>query len=214
MKDLLDFVDKLLNRPEPDKSEVIIIYCILSLLWNLTDKMSLVPMFVNVDYVKLTVRWLQKFPYQRLHIIVNNAIINIVYNLTRNEEGLEALEKANTFKILMERKVDITNMDNDDLTDTFGMLLIALCRGEVEQKQNEDLIFKVGMSLFDNAKEASKRSDWRHDGCHLSEYLYSLQLAFSNTLVVQHILNDSSNKKNEKVQFFPDPIMFCVWNNI
>jgi hypothetical protein len=113
------------------------------------------------------------------------------------------LQEVKAFKILMECKSLIIEMMNDDLTEIFSMLLIALSGSDEEQKQNEDLILKISENLFSRTEEAFHHEDWRSDGgCHLSECLYTLQGAFSNTSIVRYVLGDREHVKKERIDFF------------
>lgn len=213
MNSVLKFVDNIFTKyDEHDVSSlhVIIIYYILSFAWNLTDKTSLVPMFVKAEYAETTVEWLKELSFLRIHKNFCTPIINIVYNISRHKKGLKALQALKAFEILMERKSFITEMENADLTESFSMLLIALSTSAEEQKQNEDLILKISEDLVLRAKEAFKDKRWRYEGCHLSEYLYSLQGAFSNTSIVQQILGKPPNVKKERIEFFAQ-LLYSVY---
>ncbi|UJR18511.1 hypothetical protein I4U23_005418 [Adineta vaga] len=202
---LLAYTDEFLNCYDEhvdSESQLDNIDNIFGIIINLADIISLVPMFIDAKYAETTVKWLIQpslldFIYQ-----FGESIMRLIYNLSRHKKGLKKLREIGTFKILMEHKELIKKTGNPDLIESFGMLLIALARNDDEEKQNEDVILPVSANLFESIKKAFSSEDWRHDGCHLSEYLYSLQGAFSNKTIVQHILGDSNHVKKDNIQIF------------
>jgi hypothetical protein len=179
---------------------------ILSLIWNLSDKIPLVPMFIDAGWASEIIKWLEKISFKNYIEEICKPIMNIVYNLSRHKKGLKALRRSETFKTLMKHKSDVTSTSDDDLIETFSMLLIALLNSDEEQKEIEDLILKISEDLLVDSKQAYKKKDWRDDSCHLSEYLYPLQRAFSNTSIVRYILGSSPDVKEIEIKFFVDSL--------
>jgi hypothetical protein len=206
MKSLLEFVDSIFACSKDDGASVpyaSIITCVLSLPWNLTDKIPLVPMFVVANYPKMMTNWLISKSFVNVSKRLTRSIITIIYNLSRHKKGLKALQAVETFETLMKLKSFITEMQNERLTERFSMLLIALSKSDEEQQRNEDIIKGTSKALLSKIKEAFNDPDWRCEGCHLSEYLFSLQGAFSNPFVVRYILGHPSDAHYE-IKFFVD----------
>ncbi len=208
MRSLLQFVDERFSKYveyDVSKSYVLIDF-ILNLVWNLTDKTPLVPTFVNADCAKMTMKWLEDLSFLHIHENIRESlaisIMFIVYNLSRHKEGWKALQEVEAFEILTKRKSLITEINEPEFTEAFSISLIALSRSDEEQKQNEGLILQISDNLLIKANKAFKNENWAYDGCHLSEYLYSLQGAFSNTSIVLHILGDPPNINKERIAFF------------
>ncbi|CAF2854796.1 unnamed protein product [Rotaria sp. Silwood2] len=61
---------------------------IISLIWNLSDRTILVPLFLNTDYVYGVIEWIKtreiKFRDDKL-----NAPIHILHNLSRHDDGIK-----------------------------------------------------------------------------------------------------------------------------
>ncbi|CAF1503244.1 unnamed protein product [Adineta steineri] len=161
-------------------------------------------MFITAGYAETTIKWLKEVPLKEGDEEIYQAVLYIVYNLSRDKKGLEALRSAKTFDILMQRKQDVQSTQDDDLIEPFTMLLIALLDSEEQQEKNEKLILKVSDRLFKKSKMAFDNKKWKYDGCHLSEYLYSLQRVLSNASIIQRILDPAKTVKQDEIKFFVD----------
>ncbi|CAF2831534.1 unnamed protein product [Rotaria sp. Silwood2] len=170
---------------------------------NLTDHTLLVPMFIEVGYAAATVKWLDGSSFENLTGNLNTTILGIIYNLSRHSKGSKALRKEQAFEILMKRKSFI--MSQEKSIHVFGSLLIALAKNDEEQKANRDLFLQTSEKLFQDINMIHKKNgDLRHGGYHLSELLYLLHGAFSNTAIVRNILGDEFDVKRESILFFGD----------
>ena len=210
MGDLCIFVDEFfanIDELSTNKLYIYIIYSILSIGWNLSDKIPLVPMLVAAHYAENSVKWVEKLPFVGNMKIINKPVMAIIHNLTRDKEGLEALVEHDAFKTLMKRKPHF-NLEEDyelgGLAQSFGMSIIALTTSDDDQKENRELILTVSYKLFFMCKNVvdSSTADLRYKGFHLSELLNSLSGAFSNTLTLRYILGDETAANSERIAFF------------
>ncbi|UJR19308.1 hypothetical protein I4U23_022437 [Adineta vaga] len=207
---LIEYVDEFFDSYKEYtacKVQKLIIEHILSIATNLTDKTSLIPIFIKAKYADKTVKWVEQSSFSNYIDGFGENIVGIVYNLSRHRKGLKALRECKTLDVLKNQKSFIMKTKNETLIGLFGMLLIALPRNDDEEKDNEKIILKVSNSLYSKSVLAAKEDNWRFDGCHLSEYLYSLQNAFSNITIIQNILGDSEHVKKDRIQFFRE--RFC-----
>jgi len=202
MNILIIFVDDIFKNSENIlEYNMDIIWSILLLGCNLADKTSLVPIFVDIECPKLTVKWLiTAFKCKGKAKRLIKPIMENMYNISRHKDGLKGLEDNKAFETLMEYKSYISDVGTKTLIDMFSMLLILLCTSDNDQNQNQDLILPASVNLLLSVKLAYAKDDWRHNGCHLSEYLYCLRLAFSNESVIKHVFDSSESD----VKFFAD----------
>ncbi|CAF3183024.1 unnamed protein product [Rotaria socialis] len=215
MKELREFIDEFFINIKDlyqDKMYMDLIDHILNIIWNLTDTTALVPMFVSAEYAKSVAEWIQKLSVRDPKERATKAVIAIIHNLSRDKKGLKALREKNLFEILTECKILLHVEDEDEsnkLRQPFGMSLIALATSYDEQKRNESLICIVSGELFSKCKKAASCENWKFDGFHLSEFLNSLEVAFSNDTVVRHILDDNTGIKSESITFFAALLVSC-----
>jgi hypothetical protein len=208
MQYLCTFIDKFFDNTKTLSNDIFymnIVYCILSMVWNLTDRVPLVPMFLDAGYANSIVKWIKKlssgYPWSQLH----EQVISINHNLCRHKMGLYILRENDAFKILMKYK-PLLKWENDsqldDMTQAFAMSLIALATNDNDQAENKDLICKACEKLYRLCEKAAKEPSLRKDGFHLSELLHSLEWALFNTTVVRHMLGNHPNVNKESIQFF------------
>ncbi|CAF0987056.1 unnamed protein product [Adineta steineri] len=175
---------------------------ILNLVWNLIDKLAIISIFVDVDYIQKIIQWIRTDIFA-FHIIdIGIPIINIVYNLSRDKTALKQLRTEKAFDILMERKQFIYNENNSELTKSYGRVLIALATTDEQSEENKKLILDTSEILYQSCKDANQDVELKSDGYHLSELLELLDRAFANTYVIKHILDDKINEKSIAIQYF------------
>jgi hypothetical protein len=176
---------------------------ILKLIWNLTDKVALIPMFVDAGYVEKTVQWICTDIFASHIEKLGTPIFAIVYNLSRDKMGLKQLRTQKAFDILMERKQLVNDENNEMVTRIFGTILIALATNDEPPEENKILILDTSRKLYDYCKEADKSGDLKGQGFHLSELLELLHRAFSNTYVIKYFLENKTNEKPTPIEYFP-----------
>jgi hypothetical protein len=176
---------------------------ILHLIWNLTDKVALVPMFVNCGYVEKTVQWICTDVFTSHIDKLGRAIFIIVHNLSRDKMGLKQLRTEKAFDILMERKQLVNDRNIKKLTKTFGTTLISLSTNDETSEENKILILDTSRRLYEDCKEAGESDDLKSHGFHLSELVELLHRAFSNTYVIKDFLENKTNENPTPIQYFP-----------
>ncbi|CAF4170462.1 unnamed protein product [Adineta steineri] len=176
--------------------------CILTLLWNLTDKLAIVSICIDVGYIQKTIQWIRSDIFASHISYIGNPIVCIVYNLSRDKTGLKQLHTEKAFDILMERKQLINNKNYSDLTESYGRALIALATSDEQSEENKKLILDTSKNLYQLCKKIDQNDDLAFEGYHLSELLELLDRAFTNTYVIKHILEDKINEKSTAIQYF------------
>ncbi|CAF1481552.1 unnamed protein product [Adineta steineri] len=181
-----------------------VIASILTLIWNLTDKIALIPIFIDTGYIQKSIEWICTDIFASHINILGNPIISIIHNLSRDKIGLKQLRTKKTFDILMERKQLINDENNEDLTKVFGRAVIALAVNDEQSENNKKFILDTSEILYQSSKDANQDVELKSDGYHLSELLELLHRAFTNTYVIKHILEDMDNEKSAVIQYFAE----------
>ncbi|CAF1283325.1 unnamed protein product [Adineta steineri] len=181
-----------------------VVTTILSLLWNLTDKLAIISIFIDVGYIQKVIQWIRTDIFASHIDVIGDLIINIVYNLTRDKIALKQLRTEKAFDILMERKQLINDENDSELTQTYGWALIALATSDEQSEDNKKLILDTSEKLYRSCKETDKQDNLKFKGCHLSELLELLDRAFTNTYVIKHILEDKINEESTAIHYFTE----------
>ncbi|CAF1074757.1 unnamed protein product [Adineta steineri] len=176
---------------------------ILTLICNLTDKLTIISIFIDVGYIRKIIQWIRTDIFASHIHVIGEPIVNIVYNLTRDKTALKQLRTEKAFDILMERKQLINDENDSELTQTYGWALIALATSDEQSEENKKLILDTSENLYQLCKKI-EQDDLTFDGCHLSEFLELLDRAFTNTYVIKHILEDKINEKSTAIQYFTE----------
>ncbi|CAF3809814.1 unnamed protein product [Adineta steineri] len=176
---------------------------ILTLICNLTDKLTIISIFIDVGYIRKIIQWIRTDIFASHIHVIGEPIVNIVYNLTRDKTALKQLRTEKAFDILMERKQLINDENDSELTQTYGWALIALATSDEQSEENKKLILDTSENLYQLCKKI-EQDDLTFDGCHLSEFLELLDRAFTNTYVIKHILEDKNNEKSTAIQYFTE----------
>ncbi len=195
------------NDHSVDSPRMKIVDHILTMTWNWTDNSLRVPIFLKAGYAEAAIQWIEKLPSDDSKTEFDEAVIAIVYNLSRHEDGLRTLRRNRAFEILMEYKLPV-NLENvkerDEITQLLGMSLIGLATSDDDQKQNQELIRKVAENLYDMCEQAPRYKNLRSNGYHWSDILDALQRAFANMSIVRHVLGHKSNVKTKRIKFFAE----------
>ncbi|CAF3900933.1 unnamed protein product [Adineta steineri] len=176
---------------------------ILTLLCNLTDKLTIIFIFIDVGYIRKIIQWIRTDIFASHIHVIGEPIVNIVYNLTRDKTALKQLRTEKAFDILMERKQLINDENDSELTQAYGWVLIALATSDEQSEENKKLILDTSENLYQLCKKI-EQDDLTFDGCHLSEFLELLDRAFANTYVIKHILEEKINEKSTAIQYFAE----------
>jgi hypothetical protein len=184
-----------------------LIATILGLIWNLTDKVALIPMFVDGGYVEKIVQWIRTDIFTSHIDKLGTEIFAIVYNLSRVKMGLKQLRTQKAFDILMERKQLVSDRNNKNLAQVFSIALISLATNDETSEENKILILDTSRNLYKYCKEAGENDDLKGQGFHLSELMELLHRAFSNTYVIKYFLENKTNEKPTPIQYFPELLL-------
>ena len=203
---LLQFLDNYVtnvnNSVAPNSLKLV--FYIVCLIWGLTDKIELMPMFVDMDCVEKALQWVRTATFTSNIKSLGQPIFNIIHNLSRNQKGRIRLRRQNAFKIVIDCKEIVDqNRDNKELTEDFGMTLIALATDDEQSEENKISFCDAGESMYDGCKKARKAVNLRNNsGLHLSETLELLHRAFSITYVIKHILGSKFDENQTPIQYF------------
>ena len=174
----------------------------LRLIWDLTDKIPLVPIFVNIGCVENALQWVCTDVFASHIAVLGPSIFSIIYNLSRNTDGLKRLQTKEAFNILIKCKHIVDHENSTELTNIFGMTLISLATNR-ELEENKEFFFVTGETLYNGCKKAEQSIDLRDNGLHLSESLELLyRVMFNNTHVMKHILDNKTNESPAPVGYF------------
>ena len=190
MKSLLVFVDGCLagvTNQVPSRW-LDVVTAILDLICTMTDKIVLIPMFIDIGFVEAAIRWIGTDIFGSHINWLGGPIFGIVYNLSREKAGLKQLRERKAFEVLMERKQLVNNTHRKTMTKHFGTTLIALATSDQQSEENIRLVLDTSVNLYKSCMAAGKDRNLSHDGYHISEILELLYRAFSNTIVRKHIL--------------------------
>jgi len=192
------FISNFLIRMNENVSQMLLAIAssILSFLWNLTDKVPLIPMFIETQYPEKTIEWIRTDGFMHQIDALGRPLLNIIYNLSRDKKILKQFHTDKVFDTLIKHKPLIDKQDNDDLKETFGMLLVSLVTNDEQSEENKELILTTTQNLYRWCQAASTDDELTDNGMHLSELLELLYRAFSNTYVMKQILD------SDRIQYF------------
>lgn len=182
----------------------------LLFLLNLTAHELLVPVFIEANYASAMIKWIDGSSFKSLVNNMSKYFLGILYNLSRNNEGLKSLRKEKAFGKLIKLKSFFIEEEKEEekkksFMHIFGSLLISLAESDEEKKVDEDLFRQTTETLFKNLKIINDNSDdLIGDGYYLSELLHLLLQAFSNKIIVKNVFGDKSKLKTDSILFFGD----------
>ncbi|UJR20242.1 hypothetical protein I4U23_023373 [Adineta vaga] len=204
-----EFINDCLTIPNENVSSgrLTVTSSILLLIWNLTDKIPLIPIFINLGYVQKTIQWIRTDTFKSHIDSLCNPIISIIYNLSRDQKGLKQFRTEKAFDVLMECSQLINETNDEDLTKSFGIALIALATSDEQSEENKKLILDTSVKLYQLCKTAEANVELNCDGYHLSELLELLHRAFINTYVIKHILENKIDEKPTAIQYFAELLL-------
>ena len=201
---LHEFIDKYMANKENCVALVSlnIIDSILRLLWDLTDKIPLIPIFVNIGCVEKTFQWISTGVFVSHIAVLGPSIFSMIYNLSRNNKGLEKIQTKQPFEILIKYKQMVVHENCTELAKIFGITLISLATSN-QLNENKEFFFGIGETLYDGCRKAGQTIDLRDNGIHLSESLNLLyRVFFNSTCIMKHILDCKTNENPTPIEYF------------
>jgi hypothetical protein len=150
---------------------------ILSLLWSVSDNTSLVPILLKTDYAQSLYQWI-KNSSTKFREDKQNALINILQNMSRHDDGMEQLNRLDILNIFESMQFD-TNL-------SFSLSMIRVLLTDRNQIKFESIEFIN--TLVQNTIAAGEDEKYRHDGAHVGELLTVLAKLFYNDEILHMIL--------------------------
>jgi hypothetical protein len=202
---LLTYVNNCLTDTDKDFSltKLDLMTTILGFLTTLTNKIALIPMFVDFGYAEKIIQCVRTNIFASHIDKLGYLIFIIIHNLSRDKMGLEKLQKEKAFDILMEQKQLFSDKKDERLTLKFGAALISLATNDEPSEENKKLIVDTSRKLYDHCKQAvADKVELKSRRYHLSELLELLHRAFWNTYVIKSILKNETNETQTPIQFF------------
>ncbi|CAF0870590.1 unnamed protein product [Didymodactylos carnosus] len=168
---------------------------ILHIIWNLVDKPIFVSAFIETDYAKAVLDWIQLpsilFEHRR-------PLVSIVHNLVRQKQGQNAFKQENAIVILDKIRSTIENYEYDDMNIVYYMGLIMIDGHELIEtflKESKDSIKNILNRLFNlnlgACRNLIKHKQLKNDSYHLSELLVVLEKLFISDFIVKYFLTNT-----------------------
>ncbi|CAF1186541.1 unnamed protein product [Adineta steineri] len=183
-----------------------IVECIINLFWNLSDRIFLVPILVEINLPMNIVNWLS---YSYEHCV---SFISIIHNLSRHDEGVDALNKCNTIEIIKNYQHEKSFMINMERLLLISMILAQLSSPE-QLKCDKRIMNGVLNELLQRTMNAAKNESFSDDtGFHISEFLAVMVKLFvveERTLdyILCHAETEPSSDLSSVIQLFTSLLM-------
>ncbi|CAF1306110.1 unnamed protein product [Rotaria sp. Silwood1] len=169
---------------------------IISLIWNLTDRTILVPLFLNTGYANSVIEWIKnreiKFRDDKL-----NAPIHILHNLSRHDDGIKELNIYNALQIINNINIEPNKYDDsDDMTIHIAMiraLLTDINQIKIDSTSYSNQILNMIIQL---CIDAAKNERYRYNGSHISEPLTVLVKLFYNDEILHNTFCNNETKSS------------------
>jgi hypothetical protein len=168
-----------------EKQNSTLIYAMLSFIVETTDKTLTIPIFINANCPQACLKWLSA---SYLDIDEYEAVISILCNIARHDEGTIILKKLECGKILRQFKKEILNNKIDfimnqkscsDISQLLDLLLVLVVDPEelYSNKLDRDIV-----------KQVLLLSRSQFEMCHISELLISIMKLSTNDNIMEYIL--------------------------
>jgi hypothetical protein len=171
----INYVEQRINLVE-QRSEPIV-ERILMFFWNISDRPFFVSILVKIDLPECVIRWLS---YSNITTYEHSiSLISIVHNLSRHDEGVDALNKYEAIEIIKDFQCRHMNTSNEEISLLVPMILAQLCSPE-QLKRDKKIMNDVLNQLLQRTMNASNSDDkpWSDAGFHVSEFLSVLVKLF------------------------------------
>jgi len=150
---------------------------IISLIWNISDNTSLVPLLLKTDYAKSLIEWI-KICRKKFREDKQNALIYILLNMIRHDDGIQQFNRLNALNIIEQIQID------SDISLPLDMIRVLLT--DIEQIKLESMKFLN--TIVQLTIDAGTNVEYRHDGSHVCEPLTILTKLIYNDEILYTIL--------------------------
>jgi hypothetical protein len=164
---------------------------IISFIWTISDNTSFVPLLLKVGYAESLLEWIKtcrtKFREDK-----ENALIFILQNMVRHDDGIEQFNHLHTLKIIEQIQINL-NM-------SLELSMIRVLLTDINQIKLESIEFLN--KLIQLIINATKDKEYRHDGSHVCELLTILTKLFFNDEILHIILCKIEIKSLSIIELF------------
>lgn len=140
---------------------------ILTFFWSISDRTCFVPLLIEIGLSKNIVHWLSS-SITRTISKYWMALISIIHNLSRHDEGVDTLNKYETIEII---KYFQYKYINEEISLLISMILAQLSSPK-QHKRDKKIMNNVLNQLLQRTINAARNETvWRDTGFHISEFL-------------------------------------------
>ncbi|CAF0992815.1 unnamed protein product [Didymodactylos carnosus] len=171
---------------------------ILVIIWHLVDKPIFESVFIETDYAKAVLDWIQLSTKRKGH---KRELVNIVHNLIRQKQGQNAFKQENVIFILDEICSTFENCRDDEMIVVYYMGSILIDGHELIEtflKEFNDSIKHILNRIFNMNLRACcnliKYKELLYYNFHLSELLIVLERLFISDFIVKYFLTDNESE--------------------
>jgi len=150
---------------------------IISFIWNISDNTSFIPLLIKTGYAESIIEWI-KVCRTKFREGKQNAIIYILLNMIRHDDGIQQFNHLNTLNIIEQIQID------SDISLTLDMIRVLL--KDIEQIKLESMEFLN--AIVQLTIDAGTNIGYRHDGSHVCEPLTILTKLIYNDEILHTIL--------------------------
>lgn len=198
------FINNFFTNADEHVFKIPLISKILLLIYNLTDKLSLLPIFIDIGYAEKTIDWTDTDVFVSHIEDLGKPIFYIVYNLSRDKTGLKRLRTKRAFDMLMKHKERVDKQEDVSIKKTFGTTLVALALNDEQPEENRKSVIETTDILYQSCRGVDPKGELIAEGLHLSEVLELLHRAFTNTYAIKHILDQNMDNDSSPIQYFTE----------
>ncbi|CAM4887948.1 unnamed protein product [Rotaria socialis] len=172
---------------------------ILLFVCTYSGKTILIPDLIKTGFVKVVAECLKKV--HELHDRQSTLLINIIDNICRHEDGIIALNSLQALEFTKEMQ-NVDNLMNEDDIEKIVLVRMTLALGRtLEQLENDRTCTNDAVDhLLQLISAAEQSQNYCHNGLHLSELLIFLMILISYKRPLEHLLEHSQAKFDNKTQ--------------
>jgi hypothetical protein len=168
---------------------------ILSLIWNISDNTTLVPLLINTGYAQSLVEWI-KVRQNKFRIDKQEALIFILQNMSRHDDAIDQFNIYNVLDLIEQIRMEPNIHNNEIMLMQVAMIKILLT--DTNQIQLDSIKFLT--MIFQLTIDAAENEKYRYDGSHVCEPLTVLAKLFHNEHILHIILHKIETKSSLTTQ--------------
>ncbi|CAF1247468.1 unnamed protein product [Didymodactylos carnosus] len=191
---------------------------LLRLLKVLHKRPDFTTIFIQMGYPQACLRWISE---SNLSYDNQYYILNILYNISRHNNGTQILNEQNALEILHLYKHQIflksstlSREQYSDIAVLFCMIYALLLEPDELKKSLKTLnefLYNTFDRLFQTVVNAANNEKFKFNCFHISEPLTVLTRLFVNDEIVDYILKQNLETKSTVVEFFCQ-LLFKFYN--